>query len=166
MAKPNKKKTRPSWFQRQVEQGGPDFLLRKAPNEIQRDALNIMRDIARGNITKRDYEYLFNLKILSNVRIALMNKYIEFHTIDASLSFIQTTGTGFQVLENVYKVAPGNFQRLFNNTKDNLTAYMLMINGIDAFINFIQSPFPKAEEDYEQICSSVYFQLAKFKHII
>ena len=166
MAKPNKKKTRPSWFQRQAEQGGQNFLLRKAPHEIQRDALNIMRDIARGNITKRDYEYLFNLTVLSNVRIALMNKYIELHTIDASLSFIQTTGTGVQILENVYKVAPTNFQKLFNTTKNNLTAYGLMINGVDAFIGFVQSPYPKSEEDYEQICSSVYFQLAKFKHII
>lgn len=166
MAKPNKKKSRPSWFQRQVEQGGQNFLLRKAPHEIQRDALNIMRDIARGNITEKDYDYLFDLTVLSNVRIALLDKYIEYHTIDASLSFIQTTSTGVQILENTYKVAPANFQRLFNNTKNKLSAYGVMIGAIDALINFVQSPYPKTEEDYKQIYSSVYFQISNFKHII
>ena len=71
MAKPQKKKQRPSWFQRQIERDGEEFMLRKQPLDIQREAFNIVKDIMRGNITQKDLKYLFTLNILSNVKIAV-----------------------------------------------------------------------------------------------
>lgn len=139
--------------------------MRKLPLDIQRDALNIMRDIARGNVTKRDYEYLFNLTILSNVRVTLFNKYVELHTIDNSLSYITNTN-GIQTLATTYQVDPMNFQKLYNDIKIQLSVYVQMIQAIDSFIGFVQSPYTKAEEDFDQIYTSVQFNLSRIKHNI
>lgn len=167
MAKPQRKKqTRPSWFQKQVEKGGQDFLLRKPPLEIQRDAINIIRDIARGNIMPKDYQYLFDMKVLANVRISIYEKYIELHTYGATLTFATQVPNGTQILERSYGVAPENFQKIFNNTNNQLTAYGAILQSIDAFIGFVNNGYSKSEENYEQIYTSAYHQLSRFKFII
>lgn len=158
-----KRKARPSWFQRQIERGGNDFLLKKSPQDIQRESLNIIRDIMRNNITYRDFPYLFDMKILSNVRISMYDKYIQTHTYDSALSFALQIPGGSESLNLTYKVDPQNLQKIFNKTRKELTVYCAILTSLDTLIAFIQSPVSKTEEDYNQIYSTVYYQLSKFK---
>lgn len=166
MAKPQKRKMRPNWFQKQVEMGGQDFLLRKQPSDIQREAFNIIRDICRNNVGPKDYEYLFNMKILSNIKIAFYNKYIECHTYDSALSFVLQSPNGAQMLEQNYGVAADNLQKVFNDTRNLLTAYCVILQSIDSMIGFVQTNYTKSEEDYEQLYSSVQYQVSRFRYII
>lgn len=163
MARPQKRKTRPSWFQRQVERGGKDFLLRKSPQEIQRESMNIIRDIMRNNIIYNDFQYLFDLKILSNVKIAMYDKYIQVHTYDSALALSVQTPGGIETLSQVYNVDPSNFEKVFNKTRKELTIYCAVLNAIDTLIGFLQNPMPKAEEDYAKVYETIQYQLSKFK---
>lgn len=166
MAKPQKRKTRPSWFQQQIERRGEDFLLRKPPLEIQREYLNIIRDITRGNVKSNELKYLFDLKVLSNVKISLFNRYTELHVYDSALSYILQEPLGVQNLESMYSVAPENMQKVANDTRAELTMYYTLLNVFDTMISFVQSPFPKTEESYLQIYSSVQNQISRFRYNI
>lgn len=169
MAKPQqqkKKMTRPSWFQKQIERGGQDFLLRKQPLDIQKETLNIIRDIVRGNITKKDFQYLFDLKVLSNMRISIFEKYVELHTVDSCMSYAMQMQGGVQYLESNYGVVPENLQKVFNNTRNSVIAYCAILQNLDSMIAFVQADYVKVEEEYERVFSSVQFQLARFKYII
>lgn len=166
MAKPQKRKTRPNWFQKQIDQGGPDFLLRKQPLDIQRDAFNIIRDITRNNITDKDFEYLFNMKILSNVKITVFNKYIEAHVYDSSLSLIMSLPNGMQMLESNYGVVPENLQKTFDANRNSLAAYCAVLQALDTMIGFVHTGYTKASEDYSQIYDTIQYQLSRFRYII
>lgn len=170
MAKPQKKKgrqQRPSWFQKQVDQSGPDFLLKKQPLDIQRDAFNIVRDIARGNITTKDFKYLFNLTVLNNVKIAIYNKYIETHMNYSSMSLVLEIPNGVEMLRVKYGVDENNFQRFYNQNKDMISAYILVLNSIDAMIAAIQTGYNSDQERdyyYMQLYSSIQYQMSRFKY--
>lgn len=171
MAKPQKKKggkpNRPSWFQRQVDQNGPDFLLKKQPLDIQRDAFNIVRDIARGNVTPRDFKYLFNLTVLSNVRLAVYNKYIETYVYNSSMTLAFQIPNGIQILVNNYGVDENTFQRLYNESRDMISAYVLILNNIDAMIAVMQQGYMTDQDReycYLQTYSTFQHQLSRFKY--
>lgn len=164
MAKQQKRKSRPSWFQKQLEKNGENFLLRKPPMEIQREYLNILRDITRGNVTSNELKYLFDLKVLSNIKISLFNKYIELHVYDSTLSYVLQELNGVKNIETIYKVAPENLQKVFNDTRTELAMYCELLTVIDTMINFVQTPYPKPEESYLQVYSSVQNQISKFRY--
>lgn len=170
MAKQNqKKKSRPSWFQRQIERGGEEFLMRKPPLDIQKEALNIVRDIARGNITEKDFKYLFTTKILSNVRLAIFSKYIEYHTYNSAITMCLNIPNGIQILEQNYGVAGENLQKVFNNTNNLYTAYGLILQSIDSMTAAINIVYPSDDAriyNYLQIYNSIQHHLSRFKYII
>lgn len=169
MAKPQKRKARPSWFQRQIERDGEEFLLRKQPHDIQKEAFNIVRDIARGNITQKDLVHLFNLKILSNVKIAVHDKYIETHVYNSSMTLALQMPNGVQILQNNFGIDDSSFQKIYNNTQNLLTAYVLTLNSIDAMIGAVQGNYANDEQRnayYLQVYSSVQYQLSRFRYIL
>ena len=169
MAKQQKKKSRPSWFQKQIEKNGGDFLLRKQPLDIQREALNIVRDIARGNITKKDFEYLFTTKVLSNIKLAIYDKYIENHCYNSAISFSMQVPNGIQILETNYGVTGETIQKIYNSTKNLMTAYCVVLQGIDAMLAAIQYSYPDhnaRDYSYMQVYSSAQYQISRFKFII
>lgn len=166
MVKQQKRKARPSWFQKQVERDGEQFLLRKTPTDIQREAFNIIRDICRGNITPRDYKYLFDTKVLSNVRFAVYNKYIESHVYDSSMAFVMQCQGGVQFLERNYGVATQNLQKIFNDNRRTLGIYSVILQNLDGALAFVQSPYAKTEEDYQRVYSSMVSQMSRFKYDI
>lgn len=166
MVKQQKRKARPSWFQKQVERDGEQFLLRKTPSDIQREAFNIIRDISRGNISPRDFKYLFDTKVLSNVRFAVYNKYIESHVYDSSMAFVMQSQGGVQFLENNYGVASQNLQKIFNDNRRMLGIYCVILQNLDGAIAFVQSPYEKSENDYMRVYSSMTSQMSGFKYNI
>lgn len=164
-----KRKPRPSWFQKQIERTGEEFLIRKPPLDIQRETFNIVRDIARGNITPNDFKYLFTPKILSNMRIAVFSKYIEYHTYTSAITMCLNTPNGVNILEQTYNVARDNLQNVYNNTNNLYTAYGLTLQSIDAMMGATQYNYPTDEAkqySYLQVYDSVQHQLSRFKHII
>lgn len=166
MAKPQRKK-RPTWFQKQIERGGVDFLNRKSAYDIQKEALSIIRDITRGNITEKDFEYLFDTKVLSNMKISIYAKYVELHVYDSSMNFVLQNQFGIQTLENVYGVTPENFQQTMNNNKDLMFAYGAVLNCLDSMISFVSSSqCNHTREMYLNVYYSVQAQLSRFRHII
>lgn len=168
MAKQQQRKKRPTWFQKQVDKGGKDFLLRKGPMDIQRDALNIVRDIMRNNITENDFQYLFDLKVLSNVRLAIYAKFIETQVYDSSMSYVLQSQYGVQTLEQSYQVTPDNFQQVMNTNKNLLFAYSAILYGLDSMIAFVSNPDEsiKTREAYFNVYSSVQAQLSRFRYNI
>lgn len=170
MAKPQqKRKARPSWFQKQIERDGEEFLLRKQPLDIQREAFNIIRDITRGNITHRDMKYLFNLNILSNVKIAVHTKYVETLVYYASMSLSLQVPNGVHLLVNNYGIDDASFQKVYNDTQNTLTAYGAVLTALDSMIMTVQGTYPNDEVKntvYNQVYSSVQYQLSRFKFII
>lgn len=168
MAKQQQRKKRPTWFQKQVDKGGKDFLLRKGPMDIQRDALNIVRDIMRNNITENDFQYLFDLKVLSNVRLAIYAKFIETQVYDSSMSYVLQSQYGVQTLEQSYQVTPDNFQQVMNANKNLLFAYSAILYGLDSMIAFVSNPDEsiKTREAYFNVYSSVQAQLSRFRYNI
>lgn len=170
MAKPQqKRKARPSWFQKQIERDGEEFMLRKQPLDIQREAFNIVRDIMRGNITQKDLKYLFTLNILSNVKIAVYDKYIESHVYNSALTMAFQIPNGVQMLTTTYSVDDASLQKVYNNTKNQVQAYVAVLQSLDAMIAAIQATYPSDEQRqqvYLQVYSSVQYQLSRFKFII
>lgn len=169
MAKHQKRKPRPSWFQKQIERGGEEFLLRKPPLDIQREAFNIIRDIARNNITQKDFKYLFTTKILSNMRIAVFNKYIEYHAYTSAMTMCMNIPNGTQILEHNYGVANENLQGVYNTASNLCTAYGLSLQSIDSMMAAVQYNYPEDEArlyNYLQIYNSIQHHLSRFKHII
>ncbi len=168
MAVKGQRKRRPSWFQKQVEKNGSDFLMRKNPLEIQREALNIVRDIVRDNITEQDYQYLFDLKVLSNVRLSIYTKCVELHVYDSAMTYVLQSQFGVQTMETMYGVTPDNFQQVMNSNKDSFMAYSAVLNGIDALIAFTSNPNSamKTREAYLNVYSSVKAQLVRFRYFI
>lgn len=170
MAKPQqKRKARPSWFQKQIERDGEEFLLRKPPHEIQRDAFNIVRDIVRGNVTPRELKYLFNLTVLNNVKKAVYDKYVENHVYYSSMTLAFQIPNGIPMLINNYGVDDANLQKVYNNSKDLLTAYTMILNSLDTMIGAIQGTYANDEQRqnvYLQVYSSAQYQLSRFKFII
>lgn len=66
MKKPQQRKTRPSYFQQNVQRFGPNFLDMKNAEQMQRDAIKIFRDIAMGNINiETDGVYFMNQQLLT-----------------------------------------------------------------------------------------------------
>lgn len=169
MAKQQKRKARPSWFQKQIERDGQDFMLKKQPLDIQREAFNIVRDIMRGNITQKDLKYLFNLNILSNVKIAVYDKYIESHVYNSALTMAFQIPNGVQMLTTTYSVDDASLQKVYNNTKNLVQAYIAILQSLDSMIATIQASYQNDEQRHQvylQVYSSVQYQLSRFRHII
>lgn len=170
MAKLQKRKQqRPSWFQRQIERDGEEFLLRKQPFEIRRDAINIIRDIVRGNIAQKELKYLFNLTILNNVKLEMYDKYIESHIYNSCMSLAFQMPNGIQLLQSNFGIDDASFQKVYNTNKDLFNAYLLTLNAIDAMISAVQGNYANDEQRqnyYLQVYGSVQYQLSRFKFIL
>ena len=170
MARPQqKRKARPSWFQKQIERDGEEFLLRKPPHEIKRDALNIVRDIIRGNVTQRELKYLFNLTILNNVKLEIYDKYIESHIYNSSMTLAFQVPNGIQMLQSNFGVDDASLQKVYNNNKDLFNAYVLILNSLDVMIAAVHGTYASDEQRqnyYLQVYGSVQYQLSRLKYII
>lgn len=75
-----KKKNRPNYFRKQEEKFGPHFISRKTSVDIQRDAMMVFRDIARGNIDfERDSKYFTNAQFMLNIQKVAYDEYTKHY---------------------------------------------------------------------------------------
>lgn len=77
--KPKKKQQRPNYFQNNMNMFGEEFLRRKTPLDIQKDAKKIFSDLAYGNIDiQRDAKFFTDVNFLINLRIVAYDNY-KYH---------------------------------------------------------------------------------------
>jgi len=69
-------KKRPNYFQTNITNFGPDFVEKKSPLDIQKDAKAVFNDIAYGNIDVERDKYTFtNINFLENLLIVATDNY-------------------------------------------------------------------------------------------
>ena len=162
MAKPQKKKpSKPSWFKRQVDRYGENFISTIHPAEIQRNYLNICRDIARGNIVTNEYQYLFNTNTIENVLFSITE---EYNTLYVSMYCINVASQCNLINTNVLSLEAVNNSS--NKLAKKLNLYTELLNAFVLLKQFIQDPTPKSTEDFETIYETSAYKLSRYKYDI
>lgn len=121
---PKKKQQRPNYFQNNMNMFGQDFLRRKTPLDIQRDAKKIFSDLAYGNIDiQRDAVFFTNVDFLINLRTVAFDNY-KYHAFTANgMKQIINQSQTNQIEEYFVKVS---------ETHDRCaTAYSIIVHFID-----------------------------------
>lgn len=77
--KSKKKQQRPNYFQMNMNMFGEEFLGKKTPLDIQKDAKKVFSDLAYGNIDiQRDAKFFTNVNFLINLRVVAFDNY-KYH---------------------------------------------------------------------------------------
>ena len=103
--KQKKRQQRPNYFQTNVNMFGEDFLARKTPLDIQKDAKKIFSDLSYGNIDiQRDAIFFTNVNFLINLRTVAYDNY-KYHafTVNGMKQIINQSQTN-QIEEYFAKV--------------------------------------------------------------
>lgn len=133
MAYNNKKKgKRSNYFSRNIDRFGENFLSIKTPADLYRDAAQIFRDFAQGNIDIPDYEKYF--KDTQFISLLIQQAYIkwEFHNI--STIAVQTMMNNPQVMQG-YPLDLNKVTGVLNSHSSSASAYMIIYNFLTEFVN-------------------------------
>lgn len=133
MAYNNKKKgKRSNYFSRNIDRFGENFLSIKTPADLYRDAAQIFRDFAQGNIDIPDYEKYF--KDTQFISLLIQQAYIkwEFHNI--STIAVQTMMNNPQIMQN-YPLDLNKVTGVLNSHSSSASAYMIIYNFLTEFVN-------------------------------
>lgn len=133
MAYNNKKKgKRSNYFSRNIDRFGENFLSIKTPADLYRDAAQIFRDFAQGNIDIPDYEKYF--KDTQFISLLIQQAYIkwEFHNI--STVAVQTMMNNPQVMQ-AYPLDLNKVTGVLNSHSSSASAYMIIYNFLTEFVN-------------------------------
>ena len=133
MAYNNKKKgKRSNYFSRNIDRFGENFLSIKTPADLYRDAAQIFRDFAQGNIDIPDYEKYF--KDTQFISLLIQQAYIkwEFHNISALA--VQAMMNNPQVMQ-AYPLDLNKVTGVLNSHSSSASAYMIIYNFLTEFVN-------------------------------
>ena len=133
MAYNNKKKgKRSNYFSRNIDRFGENFLSIKTPADLYRDAAQIFRDFAQGNIDIPDYEKYF--KDTQFISLLIQQAYIkwEFHNI-SSLA-VQAMMNNPQMMQ-AYPLDLNKVTGVLNSHSSSASAYMIIYNFLTEFVN-------------------------------
>lgn len=148
MAYNNKKKgKRSNYFSRNIDRFGENFLSIKTPADLYRDAAQIFRDFAQGNIDIPDYEKYF--KDTQFISLLIQQAYIkwEFHNI-SSLAVqamminpqmmqalaVQAMMNNPQIIQ-AYPLDLNKVTGVLNSHSSSASAYMIIYNFLTEFVN-------------------------------
>ena len=133
MAYNNKKKgKRSNYFSRNIDRFGENFLSIKTPADLYRDAAQIFRDFAQGNIDIPDYEKYF--KDTQFISLLIQQAYIkwEFHNISALA--VQAMMNNPQMMQ-AYPLDLNKVTGVLNSHSSSASAYMIIYNFLTEFVN-------------------------------
>lgn len=133
MAYNNKKKgKRSNYFSRNIDRFGENFLSIKTPADLYRDAAQIFRDFAQGNIDIPDYEKYF--KDTQFISLLIQQAYIkwEFHNISALA--VQAMMNNPQMVQ-AYPLDLNKVTGVLNSHSSSASAYMIIYNFLTEFVN-------------------------------
>ena len=133
MAYNNKKKgKRSNYFSRNIDRFGENFLSIKTPADLYRDAAQIFRDFAQGNIDIPDYEKYF--KDTQLISLLIQQAYIkwEFHNISALA--VQAMMNNPQMMQ-AYPLDLNKVTGVLNSHSSSASAYMIIYNFLTEFVN-------------------------------
>ena len=149
MGQKNNGKKRKSWFEQQVERFGPDFINNMSADEMQKGAVKVFTDLARGNVSiATEGNYFLNAQFLENCCIAANSKRVFNSILFDGLNALN------QVNPNVAN--DSNFQATYRQISNKVQAYSMIYEalcGIRATGNL-------------QLLYTLVSQLAPFKYNI
>lgn len=123
----NNKRTRPSYFDKQIQQyGSEDFLKHKNPNELRRESRQIFQDLARGNINILKHgKYFCNDQLLKTLIDTAQVQYRNYgYRVRAFDALLASDAMAHQ---------DENLRTVYANDKRKFEAYMCMYNGLCQF---------------------------------
>lgn len=170
MAKPNQKQKRKKnnngYFQRNIQQNGPDFLFRKTAKDIRYDFRNIIKDIAYSDQEQIPgiVEYFTNLTFITNL-IESANQ--EFQKTNATFLGLQMYIAAGQRGEVYLDPNSGLYEQM-SLAQNQSMAYAITV----AHLNNILSLFNISVDDNWLRCNienqlkSLSLQLSKYKRLL
>lgn len=123
-----KRKQRPNYFQTNIQLYGEDFLTRKSPLDIQKDAKKIFSDLSYGNIDiQRDAIFFTNVNFLINLKMVAYDNY-KYHafTLNGMKQIINQAQTN-QIEEYFVKVSEIHDRCM--------AAYSIIVHYLDNILN-------------------------------
>lgn len=91
--KPTTRKARPSYFQRNIQSQGENFLDQMNADRMQKDAIRVFRDLAMGNIKiETEGQFFFNVQFLESCITAAYSKLILHTTHYNGVALLVTNG--------------------------------------------------------------------------
>lgn len=163
----NKKKKNNGYFQRNVQQNGPNFLNRKTPKDIKFDSRNIFKDIAHSNPIEdipNIVEFFNNFTFVTNLYACAVEELNTNNAVYIGLQMYIAAGQRGEVY-----IDPS--QKLYENMT-NAQSKMCAYSIIVAHLNNILSLFNCSGDDdwlrlnIEQQLKSLSLQLSKYRRII
>ncbi|MDD3122087.1 MAG: hypothetical protein PHC62_01065 [Candidatus Izemoplasmatales bacterium] len=90
----NNRKKGPNYFELNIRNIGEDFINRKNPFDIQRDAKKVFMDLEHGNVDiERDAKYFANVFFIQNLlQVANDNYYYHAYTMNGMKQIINDSG--------------------------------------------------------------------------
>ena len=123
MAQKNKKPNQKNWFVQQEERFGANFIEMVRADEMQKGAIRLFRDIARGNINlSTEGQYFTNPQFIENCLIAANSKYVYYSTLFEGLNALSSIDAS--------RVNDANYQATYRNIKLSMEGYGLIYNGL------------------------------------
>ena len=135
--KNNQKKQFNDYFSTGIKQKGTGFLSFKNPQDLQRDAVRIFRDIARGNIDIEKYEeYFLNPMLLDNMVICANSKLLVETILRDGVSLLYSQQV---TMEQNIPLQPGctppssTTTIVLQNQMSKVDAYIIIVNCLTSF---------------------------------
>lgn len=124
----NNKKKGPNYFEMNIRSFGENFLERKTPLDIQKDAKKIFMDLAHGNIDiDRDAIYFTNVNFLINlIQVATDNYWYHMYTSVGMKQILQSTQA---------KQIDAVFVRIMERHDYTAKAYSILITYLTNILN-------------------------------
>ena len=148
MGQKNNKK-RKNWFEQQIDRFGADFIHSIRADDAQKGAINVFRDLARGNINiSTEGGYFLDPQFLENCIVSANSKQVFYRTL--------LNGLDASVRENPNISTDQNFQIIYRNISNNL----------NAFIYIYQALYGIKNSQNLQFLYTLVSQLAPYKYIL
>lgn len=123
MGKQQQRKQQPNWFAQQNQRYGENWITLINAEEMQKGAIRLFRDIARGNINiPKDGAYFTNVQFIDNCIVAANSKIIYYGLLLDGLNALSTT--------NPEKMRTSNSQAVYRNVKMAFEGYGFIVQAM------------------------------------
>ena len=157
-----KKKNRPNYFRKQEERLGPYFLSKKTPVDIQRDAMMVFRDIARGNIDyNKDLVYFTNAQFLQNINKVAQDEYTTSYINQAATA--SYLGNFSHILDSATKT---NVEAVHNQNTIKANMFSILSVGLSNISNLASMGLDENTPYIKEAVQSLVNQMYPFRYNI
>ena len=117
------KKKYPSYFDREIQKNGDNFMIQKTPDQIQRDAeRSVFPDMIRGNIDYQKHGSYFQDPQFLNILVQEAERLRDTNYLEADALHLYCTTTP----------APQLAMILFNRHRQRYECYCILVDALNA----------------------------------